>query len=159
MRFHPQLPRAHRIDALVSSSISPATACAARIVTFSFLFLCMLWLGVRVYSTVAHAVLRPVGEDLSPGVELAWSNGAVDGQIVSSAGDIKINVEAYNKKREKDIADASGKLLTLAIALREELERDPSAQGSRNTVRKADEIRKLAHDVKEMMKINMAGPY
>ncbi|WP_162601210.1 hypothetical protein [Occallatibacter savannae] len=106
------------------------------------------------YSTVAHAFLRPAGENLSPVVELA----AEDGQIVSAVGDVRINIEAYNKKREKDIAEASGKLLTLAIALRAELERDPSAEGSPNTVRKANEIQKLAHDVKEMMKINMVGP-
>ena len=139
--------------------VSPAIACAARIVTISCAFLCMLWLGVRVYSAVAHAVLRPVGEELGPGVELARS-GLGEGQnIVTTSNDVKINIEAYNKKREKDIAEASGKLLTLAIALRAELERDPSAQGSPNTVRKANEIQKLAHDVKEMMKINMAGPF
>lgn len=139
--------------------ISPAIACVARIVTISFAFLCMLWLGVRMYSAVAHAMLRPVGEELGPGVELAWS-GLGEGQnIVNSGNDVRINIEAYNKKREKDIADASGKLLTLAIALRAELERDPSAEKSPNTVRKANEIQKLAHDVKEMMKINMAGPF
>ena len=138
---------------------SPAIACAVRIVTISCAFLCMLWLGVRVYSAVAHAMLRPVGEDLGHRVEVAWSGLAEGQNIVASGNGVKINIEAYNKKREKDIADASGKLLTLAIALRAELERDPSAQGSPNTVRKANEIQKLAHDVKEMMKINMAGPF
>lgn len=141
------------------NGISPAISCAARILTISCAFLCMLWLGVRVYAAVTHAMLTPVGEDPRPGVELAWSDPQMGGQIVRGDGDVRINVEAYNKKREKDIADASGKLLTLAIALRAELERDPSAEGSPNMVRKANEIQKLAHDVKEMMKINMVGPY
>jgi len=139
--------------------LSPAIACAARIVTISCAFLCMLWLGVRVYSAVTHAMLRPVGEDSRPGVELAWAGPAEGQNVVTSGSGVKINVEAYNKKREKDIADASGKLLTLAIALRAELERDPGSEASPNTMRKAKEIEKLAHDVKEMMKINMAGPF
>ena len=139
--------------------LSPAVACAARIVTISCAFLCMLWLGVRVYSAVTHAMLRPVGEELGPGVELAWSGGGEGQTIVRGGNDVRVNVEAYNKKREKDIADASVKLLTLAIALRAELERDPGSEASPNTMRMAKEIEKLAHDVKEMMKINMAGPF
>lgn len=142
----------------LQNTFSPAVACVARIVTMSCVFLCMLWLGVRLYSAVAHAMLRPVGEDLAPGIELAQS-GLTEGQnTVTGIGGMRINIEAYNKKREKDIADASGKLLSLAIALRAELERDPSSKASPNTVRKAHEIEKLAHDVKEMMKINMVGP-
>ena len=140
-------------------SISPIITCAARIVTISCVFLCMLWLSVQASSAVTHATLRPVGEDLTPSVELAWS-GPADGQnVVSGVGDVRINIEAYNKKREKDIADASVKLLTLAIALRAELERDSASETSPNTVRKAKEIEKLAHDVKEMMKLNMVGPF
>jgi len=118
----------------------------------------MLWLGCRVYSAGTNRTLGPVRENLSPGAELAWSNAAADGQMAVSLGDVKINIEAYNKKREKDIADKSSKLLSLAIALKSDLEQDAGSEPSPKVMSKAIQIEKLAHDVKENMKLNIIGP-
>jgi hypothetical protein len=153
MSFFPHHSQAH------PQSASPATACLASTVTTGIVLACMLSLGVRAFSIGTRATLDPVREDLAPGAELARSSGSADGQVVVGLGDVKINIEAYNKKREKDIADASGKLLTLAIALKAELEHDPASDASPTTVLKAKEIQKLAREVKEMMKLNMVGPH
>ena len=87
-----------------------------------------------------------------------WLSGAGDGQVSIGFGAVKVNVEAYNKKREKDIAEASRKLLSLAISLKADLERNPGSGASPEAMRKAKEIEKLAHDVKETMKLNILGP-
>jgi len=128
-------------------------------ITTGFVFACMLCLGIRAYHVGIEARRAPVLEGPQFSGELAGADGSQFGQFVVDRGPVRVNVEAYNKKREKDIADASGKLLTLAIDLKAELERDPASGASPNTARKVKEIEKLAHDVKEMMKINMVGPY
>lgn len=138
--------------------VLPLTACAARMMTIGLVFACMLWLGIRAYSVGVEARQWPVLEGSRFSDELAWAEGSQIGQFVVDRSPVRVNIEAYNKKREKDIADASGKLLTLAIALRAEIERDSASGTSPNTARKVKEIEKLAHDVKEMMRINMVGP-
>ena len=96
--------------------------------------------------------------DLSPGVDLEWSSTSEMGQIAIGLGDVKLNIEAYNKKREKDIADDSRKLLSLAIALNADLERSSGSALSSDAINKAKQIEKLAHDVKENMRINLVNP-
>ena len=96
--------------------------------------------------------------DLSPGVDLEWSSTSEMGQIAIGLRDVKLNIEAYNKKREKDIADDSRKLLSLAIALNADLERSSGSALSSDTINKAKQIEKLAHDVKENMRINLVNP-
>lgn len=110
------------------------------------------------YCAGANARQGPVTESLSPGVELAWWNGAADGQAIGIMGGVKINIEAYNRKREKDIADESRKLLSLAIALKSDLDRNSGPKPSANAVDMARQIEKLAHAVKESMKLNLIGP-
>src|SRR3954454_16806217 len=146
MRF---LPEAY------PANLFRSIALATRIMTIVLVPACMLWLSIRTYSAGANSTLEPASENLSPGVELASSDGATAGQLGIGLGDVKINSETYNKKREKDIADASRKLLSLAIALKSDLDHDSSSEPSPDAVSKAMQIQKLAHDVKEMMKINM----
>jgi hypothetical protein len=134
-------------------------AFATRIMTIVLVPACMLWLSIRTYSAGSNSTLEPAIDNLGHGVELALSDGAAAGQVSTSLGGVKINIEAYNKKREKDIADASRKLLSLAISLKSDLDHNSSSEPSPNTVSKARQIQKLAHDVKEMMKINMVRPY
>jgi len=66
-------------------------------------------------------------------------------------GDPKINSEADSKKREKDIANASRKLLSLAIAPKPDLERN---SGSKRSGRRQEGkwIESLWHDMKEIDK-------
>ena len=127
---------------------------ACRVVTTGAVLTCMLWLGVEVHCAVANARVAPLRENFSPGAELACWSGGAEGKMV---GELKINIEAYNKKREKDIADDSRKLLSLAIALNSDLEQN-SISGP-EAASKAKQIEKLAHDVKENMKLNILGPH
>ena len=55
-------------------------------------------------------------------------------------------------ERKKQIADGSTKLLSMALALKAEVDKTTKDTLSINVIRKADEIEKLAHNVKEKMK-------
>jgi hypothetical protein len=65
--------------------------------------------------------------------------------------------DAANSERKKQIADDSTKLLTMAMALKAEVDKTTKDTLSLNVIRKADEIEKLAHSVKEKMKLSV-GP-
>jgi hypothetical protein len=65
--------------------------------------------------------------------------------------------EAANAERKKQIADDSTKLLSMAMALKAEVDKTTKDTLSLNVIRKADEIEKLAHNVKEKMKLSV-GP-
>jgi len=141
----------------VLSLFSPTIIAAGRMVTTGAVLTCMLWLGVEVQGAVANARLVATPREIvNPGAELAWWSGGAEGQIPGSIGGLKINIEAYNRKREKDIADDSRKLLSLAMALKLELEQNTSSSPA--AVSKAKQIEKLAHDMKENMKLNILGP-
>jgi hypothetical protein len=65
--------------------------------------------------------------------------------------------EAANAERKKQIADDSTKLLTMAMALKAEVDKTTKDTLSLNVIRKAEEIEKLARSVKEKMKLSV-GP-
>jgi hypothetical protein len=65
---------------------------------------------------------------------------------------IRLNVDAYNKARKKEIADDTTKLLSLAIALKAELDHSGQAPLA-DAVRKANQIEKLARRVRKKMNI------
>lgn len=67
------------------------------------------------------------------------------------------NFEAANAARKKQIADDSAKLLKLATELKAEVDKTSKDTLSLGVIRKADEIEKLAHDVKERMKLTVGG--
>ena len=69
----------------------------------------------------------------------------------------KQSFEAANAERKKQIADDSAKLLKLATDLKTEVDKTNKDTLSLNVIRKADAIEKLAHDVKEKMKLTV-GP-
>jgi hypothetical protein len=69
----------------------------------------------------------------------------------------KANFDAANAERLKQLSKASHMLETLAIALKAEIEKDPSGAVSENEVQKAENIEKLARMVKEQMKLTV-GP-
>lgn len=118
---------------------------------------CIGGLSAARVSAYANRVQAPFPEDGSPGsgpAEIAEGGG----QELVTDGVLRISVEAYNKKRERDIAEASQKLLSLAISLKAELERNLNAELSPDAIRKAKAIEKLAHEVKDSMRINLVGP-
>jgi hypothetical protein len=62
-----------------------------------------------------------------------------------------------NAERKRQIAEDSAKLLKLATDLKAEVDKTSKDTLSLNVIRKADEIEKLAHNVKEKMKLTV-GP-
>jgi hypothetical protein len=69
--------------------------------------------------------------------------------------DRQLAYDALNMKRKKQIADASTQLVTLAMALKAEEERTADGKLTPSMLRKAAEIERLAHDVKEKMKVTV----
>ena len=67
------------------------------------------------------------------------------------------NFAAANAERKKQIADDTAKLLKLAASLKEEVDKTSKDTLSLDVIRKADEIERLAHIVKEKMKLTVGG--
>jgi hypothetical protein len=64
---------------------------------------------------------------------------------------------AANAERRKQIADDTAKLLKLAADLKAEVDKTSKDTLSLGVIRKADEIERLAHSVKEKMKLSVGG--
>jgi hypothetical protein len=122
-----------------------------------------IWIGVL--AGLAAIVLVPlVGEGLQvrdPGFRYppsvtripdANAQNQINGQDAKDK-----DFEAANAERKKQIANDSAKLLKLATDLKSEVDKTSKDTLSLNVIRKADEIEKLAHDVKEKMKLTV-GP-
>jgi nitric oxide reductase activation protein len=62
-----------------------------------------------------------------------------------------------NAERKKQLSEDSAKLLSLAMALKVEVDKTNKDLLSLNVIRRADEIEKLAHNVKEKMKLTVGG--
>jgi len=69
----------------------------------------------------------------------------------------KQDFRAADAERKKQIADDTAKLLKLAADLKTELDKTGKDTLSLNVIRKADEIERLAHSVKEKMKLTVGG--
>jgi hypothetical protein len=67
------------------------------------------------------------------------------------------NFEAANAARKKLISDDTAKLLKLATDLKAEVDKTNQDTLSLGVIHKADEIEKLAHDVKEKMKLTVGS--
>jgi len=69
----------------------------------------------------------------------------------------KQNIEAVNAERRKVIADESAMLLKLATDLKAEVDKSNKDTLSLTVIRRADMVEKLAHDMKEKMKLSIAA--
>ena len=67
------------------------------------------------------------------------------------------SVEAANAERKRQIADDTSKLLELATQLKAEVDKTSKDTLSINVIRKAESIERLAHGVKEKMKLTMGA--
>jgi len=67
------------------------------------------------------------------------------------------NFEVANAARKKQLNDESLKLLKLAADLKAEVDRTDQDTLSIGVIRRADEIEKLAHDIKEKMRLTVGG--
>ncbi len=89
------------------------------------------------------------------------SNAAsrINAQIRLSGRRLYVNIDGFNRQRELEIAKDSRKLLSLAIALKAELDRNPGEDCSPAAESKVKAIEKLARDVKEEMQMTpVLGP-
>ena len=88
----------------------------------------------------------------STAVQATQSAGAdAKAQPTKQAGQGSAPVEG---DRKKQIADESTQLLSMALALKAEVDKTTKDTLSMNVIRKADEIEKLAHTVKEKLKLS-----
>jgi hypothetical protein len=69
----------------------------------------------------------------------------------------KQNFELINTERRKIIGDESALLLKLATDLKTEVDKTNKDTLSLDVIRKADTIEKLAHDVKDKMKLSVGA--
>jgi hypothetical protein len=69
----------------------------------------------------------------------------------------KDSFEAANAARKKQITSDSAKLLKLATELKSEVDKTDKDTLSVGVIRKADEIEKLAHSVKEKMQLTVGA--
>jgi len=64
----------------------------------------------------------------------------------------QLETQAPQNPGRRELADESARLLSLAISLKAEVDKTNKDMLSLNVIRKADEIEKLAHSVREKMK-------
>jgi hypothetical protein len=69
----------------------------------------------------------------------------------------KDSFDAANAERKKEIASDTAKLLKLATELKAEVDKTNKDTLNLKVVRKADEIEKLAHSVKEKMQLTVGA--
>jgi len=69
----------------------------------------------------------------------------------------RASFEAANVDRKRQIADDSARLLKMASDLKAEVDKTSKDTLSLGVIRKAEEIEKLAHSVKDKMKLTMGG--
>jgi hypothetical protein len=67
------------------------------------------------------------------------------------------NYAAANAERKKQISDDTTRLLRLAGELKTEVDKTSKDTLSLDVIRRADEIERLAHIVKEKMKLSVGG--
>lgn len=67
-------------------------------------------------------------------------------------------LEAMNAARQKQLTADSARILALAVALKADMDKTSKDMLSLSVIRKADEIEKLAHNVKQKMKYSVNGP-
>jgi hypothetical protein len=67
------------------------------------------------------------------------------------------NFEAINAERKRQLSEESAMLLKLATDLKSEVDKTSKDTLSLNVIRKAGDIEKLAHDVKEKMKLSIGS--
>jgi hypothetical protein len=108
--------------------------------------------------------LPPRGEDapgpgeMYPPVETAPPDKNAQLRMHEENMNIKqMDYTAANAERKKQIAEDSAKLLKLATDLKAEVEKTNKDTLSLTVIRKADEIERLAHAVKEKMKLTVGG--
>jgi hypothetical protein len=112
------------------------------------------------FLAVAQAGQQPVQRDPAwnaSGQSAARMPDAADQMQMHDKLTSQQSLEAANADRRKHLTEQSAKLLQLATDLKSEVDKTSKDTLSLNVVRKAAEIEKLAHSVKEELKLAV-GP-
>jgi hypothetical protein len=125
-----------------------------RLLATSFSLACIVWLNLTLVSARSKSILARSCHNVLLAQEFPGGLPGVDPQSLVEGPGFTINVDAFNSKRRIDIANDSRKLLSLAIAVKSELDKAPGRTLSDETLRKLKQIEKLAHAVKEKMKMD-----
>jgi hypothetical protein len=123
-----------------------------------------LLFGAGLLSLAAIALLtgaaqpgqQPSGGDADKPYLLPEANPLPDANAQTKMRDRQAKQQSFdaaNAERKKQLADESAKLLTLAMDLKAEVDKTNKDTLSLNVIRKADEIERLAHNVKEKMRL------
>jgi hypothetical protein len=108
-------------------------------------------------SNLLHSQAGPNPNQPIPGPDASRPLDANQIMTMHDQQSKKANVQAANVERKRQIADDSAKLLKLATDLKAEVDKTSKDTLSLGVIRKAEEIEKLAHSVKEKMKLSMSS--
>ena len=147
MSFHSNSLHLHQAVSVLTHNSS-----LRQLLLTSIAFCGVLWLSWVAYAVHLNEMLTPARDEVLAPPGMPWPSSGLEAQIVVEKPLVSINVEAFNKKRERDVADASRKLLSLAIALQSEL--NSGSDDKSSAVEKANKIEKLAKRVKDEMALN-----
>ncbi len=111
--------------------------------------------AVGMAPAIGSGLLQNSYPHLPPELNRIPDNNQID--EINGQKDKSQSFEAANAERKRQIDDESAKLLKLAKDLKSEVDKTGRDTLSLGVIRKADEIEKLARDVKEKMKLTM-GP-
>ena len=136
-----------------------AASQAGHVGTFfrSAVFACLVLFAGFPASDVLHSQAGPNPSQPIPGPEASRFPDANAQMSMHEQQNKKASIEAANLERKKQIADDSAKLLKLATDLKAEVDKTSKDTLSMGVIKKAEEIEKLAHAVKEKMKLSMSG--
>jgi hypothetical protein len=99
---------------------------------------------------VAAGSTKVGGGQMLPALSLPWANQM---GIMSKADNLRVEQERMRiSERQKRLVEDTDKLLVLTTALKEQVNESDKNVLSLDMVKKADEIEKLAHSVKERIK-------
>jgi hypothetical protein len=123
-----------------------------------------LWHSAAVACVMVCAALAPsrelTSQDMSRPILSPAANrppDANDQMAMHQQQAKKANVDAANVERKRQISDDSARLLKLATDLKAEVDKTSKDTLSLGVIRKADEIERLAHAVREKMKLTMSA--
>ena len=116
-------------------------------------------LAALLLAGIAPAVSDGMGQNTYPQLppELTRIPDSNQAAQINDQQQKKEDFEAANATRKKQIASESAKLLKLATELKAEVDKTDKDTLSIGVIRKADEIEKLAHSVKEKMQLTVGA--
>ena len=117
--------------------------------------LCVKWIAVLLLTTggTAGRSLQIFQTQRQPNGDSSRPNGAPARNEDPFAGKVaEQQARSRNTDRQKKLVSDTDKLLSLATELKQEVDKTDKNTLSVDVVKKADEIERLAHSVKEKMK-------